>query len=129
MPWPTLEYKAAHLPLTATFLEAWTEFQHVASEDERQSLIAKPTPEAVTRFLKSPDTERYVRNTAFAFFKPTDYPTHDLLLHLMQTAPFPEHDRKRSRPHGKLTRSVERTAAYFRSLDNIHHREDSPISI
>ena len=33
-----------------------------------------------------------MRNTAFAFFKPTDYPTHDLLLHLMRTAPFPEHD-------------------------------------
>ena len=88
----TLQYKAAHLPLGATFLEAWTEFQHLASEDERQSLVAKATPEAVTRFLKSPDTERYVRNTAFAFFKPTDYPTHDLLLHLMGTAPFPEHD-------------------------------------
>ena len=87
-----LEYKAAHLPLTATFLDAWTEFLHVASEDKRQSLIARATPEAITRFLKSPDTERYVRNTAFAFFKPTDYPTHDLLLHLMRTAPFPEHD-------------------------------------
>ena len=87
-----LEYKAAHLPLTATFLDAWTEFRHVASEDKRQSLIARATPEAITRFLKSPDTERYVRNTAFAFFKPTDYPTHDLLLHLMRTAPFPEHD-------------------------------------
>jgi hypothetical protein len=89
-----LEYKAAHLPLTATFQEAWTELRHVASEDERQSLVAKPTPEAVTRFLKSPDTERYVRNTAYAFFKPTDYPTHDLLLHLLWTAPFPEHDPK-----------------------------------
>jgi hypothetical protein len=89
-----LEYKAAHLPLTTMFQEAWTELRHVASEDERQSLIAKPTPEAVTRFLKSPDTERYVRNTAYAFFKPTDYPTHDLLLHLLWTAPFPEHDPK-----------------------------------
>jgi hypothetical protein len=88
------EYKAAHLPLTATFQEAWTELQHVASEDERQSLMAQPTPEAVTRFLKAPDTERCVRNTAFAFFKPTDYPTHDLLLHLLWTAPFPEHDPK-----------------------------------
>ena len=66
----------------------------MASEDERQSLVAKPTPEAVTRFLKSPDTERYVRNTAYAFFKPTDYPTHDLLLHLLWTVPFPEHDPK-----------------------------------
>jgi hypothetical protein len=34
----TLEYKATHLPTTATFLEAWIEFQHVASADERESL-------------------------------------------------------------------------------------------
>ena len=41
MRWRSLEYKAAHLPVTATFLEAWTEFQHAASEDERQSLISR----------------------------------------------------------------------------------------
>ena len=90
----TLEYKATHLPTTATFLESWIEFQHVASADERESLIASPTPEAVTRFLKSPETEHHVRNTAFAFFTPTDYPTHDSLLHLLLTAPLREHDPK-----------------------------------
>jgi hypothetical protein len=89
-----LAYKAAHMPPTATFLESWIEFQNVASEDERLSLLAKPAPEEVTRFLKSPDTERYVRNTAYAFFGPTDYPTHDSLVHSLQTAPFPEHDPK-----------------------------------
>ena len=67
------EYKSARLPLTATFLEAWTEFQPVASEDERQSLISLWKPEEVSRFLKSPDTDRLVRNTAFAFFQPQDY--------------------------------------------------------
>ena len=34
-------YKTAHLPVTTTFLEAWTEFQHAASGDERQSLISR----------------------------------------------------------------------------------------
>ncbi|MDD5198383.1 MAG: hypothetical protein PHC88_01145 [Terrimicrobiaceae bacterium] len=88
-----LAYKAAHLPVSATFLEAWTELRHAASEDERQSLIAKPTAEDVSRFIKSPNTERYVRNTAFSFFQPTDYPTHDMLQQMMLVAPFPEHDR------------------------------------
>ena len=46
----TLAYKAAHPPVTATFLEAWMEFQHVASADERELPIAKPAPEVVTRF-------------------------------------------------------------------------------
>ena len=87
------EYKTARLPVTATFLEAWTEFQHAASEDERQSLISRWKPEEVSKFLKSPDTDRLVRNTAFAFFQPKDYPTHDMLQQMMLVAPFPEHDR------------------------------------
>jgi len=88
-----LNYKKERLPLSATFLEAWTELRHSASEDERESLLAAPTSEEVSRFLKSPDTERYVRNSAFAFFQPTDYPTHDMLQQMMLVAPFPEHDR------------------------------------
>jgi hypothetical protein len=88
-----LDYKAAHLPLNATFLEAWTELHYAVSEDERQALIRKATPEQVSRFLKSPDTERYVRNAAFAFFKPEEYPTHDMLQQMMLVAPFAEHDR------------------------------------
>jgi len=89
-----LAFKKARRPLSATFLEAWTELRHSIGEDERQSLIAAATPEEVSRFIKSPDTERYVRNAAFAFFQPTDYPTHDMLQQMMLVAPFPEHDRQ-----------------------------------
>lgn len=89
-----LAFKKAKLPLSATFLESWTEFRHSIGDDERASLISAPTPEDVSRFIKSPDTERYVRNTAFAFFRPTDYPTHDMLQQMMLVAPFPEHDRQ-----------------------------------
>ena len=87
------EFKAALLPVTSTFLEAWTEFQHATSRDECESLINRWKPEEVSSFLKSPDTERLVRNTAFAFFRPEDYPTHDMLQQMMLVAPFPEHDR------------------------------------
>jgi hypothetical protein len=87
------EYKAARLPVTSTFLEAWTELQYTASKDERQSLISRWKPEEVSRFLKSGDTDRFVRNTAFAFFRPEDHPTHDMLQQMMLVAPFQEHDR------------------------------------
>jgi hypothetical protein len=88
-----MAYKKAHLSVSSTFLESWTELRHSASEDERNNLIAAPAAEDVSRFMKSPDTERYVRNAAFAFFQPTDYPTHDMLQQMMLVAPFPEHDR------------------------------------
>src|SRR5690606_29951378 len=88
-----LAYKKARLPISATFVEAWAELRHPASTDERETLIAAPTAEDVSRFIKSPDTERYVRNAAFAFFQPEDYPTHDMLQQMMLVAPFAEHDR------------------------------------
>lgn len=88
-----LAYKRARLPISAIFVEAWAELRHTASEEERQGLLASPTAEEVSRFLNSPDTERYVRNAAFAFFQPEDYPTHDMLQQMMLVAPFPEHDR------------------------------------
>ena len=89
----TLAYKKDHMPISATFVEAWAELRHVASAEEREKLIAAPTAEEVSRFIQSPDTERYVRNSAFAFFRAEDYPTHDMLQQMMLVAPFPEHDR------------------------------------
>ena len=59
-----------------------------------QSLVSRWKSEEVSRFLKSAETERLVRNTAFAFFQPTDYPTHDMLQQMMLAAPFPKHNRE-----------------------------------
>ncbi len=89
----TLAYKKAHMPISATFVEAWAELRHSVSSEERERLIGAPTAEEVSRFIQSPDTERYVRNAAFAFFRAEDYPTHDMLQQMMLVAPFPEHNR------------------------------------
>lgn len=89
----TLAYRKAHMQIAATFVEAWAEFRHAAPPEERKRLLASPTAEEVSRFLRSPDTERYVRNAAFAFFQPEDYPTHDMVQQMMLVAPFAEHDR------------------------------------
>ncbi len=88
-----LAYRAAHLPVSSTFVEAWAEFRHLPSEDEREALIRLPSAEEVSRFLASPEGERQVRNVAFAFFEPGDYPTHDMLQQMMLVAPFAEHHR------------------------------------
>jgi hypothetical protein len=88
-----LAYKKTHMPISATFVEAWAELKHSVSAEERERLIATPSAEEVSRFIQSPDMERYVRNAAFAFFQAEDYPTHDMLQQMMLVAPFPEHDR------------------------------------
>jgi hypothetical protein len=38
----------------------------------------------VLRFLKEPNTRREVRNLAFAYFEPSEYPTHRMLQELLQ---------------------------------------------
>ena len=120
------EYKTARLPVTATFLEAWTEFQHAPSEDERQSLISRWKPEEVSRFLKSPDTDRLVRNTAFAFFRPEDYPTHDMLQQMMLVAPFPEHDRDEINHMATLLAPWNEQRLVCGHSTLVAHRQDRP---
>ena len=121
------EYKTAYLPVTSTFLEAWTEFQHAASEDERQSLIRRWKPEEVSRFLKSPDTERLVRNTAFAFFRTEDYPTHDMLQQMNAGSAIPGTQPRRDQSHCHPPGAVERTAARLRAFHAFSHWQYRPL--
>ena len=46
--------------------------------------LAEVTEEEALRFLKEPNTRREVRNLAFAYFTPEEYPTHRMLQELIQ---------------------------------------------
>ncbi|MBA3831721.1 MAG: hypothetical protein H0X34_07480 [Chthoniobacterales bacterium] len=55
-----------------------------AGSDVRDRQLPEITEEETLRFLKEPNTRREVRNLAFAYFRPEEYPTHRMLQELIQ---------------------------------------------
>jgi hypothetical protein len=70
----------------ATTLDAFVDlrdWQRTDREAAEASLRAVDEDE-VLRFMKEPATQREVRNLAFAYFRPEEYPTHRMLQELFQ---------------------------------------------
>jgi type IV secretion system protein TrbE len=58
--------------------------QQRCDPDAATAQLNEISEEEVLRFLKEPDTRRAVRNLAFAYFTPAEYPTHRMLQELLQ---------------------------------------------
>jgi hypothetical protein len=69
-----------------TSLEAFVDFRdwQRAEPDAVSTSLDALEEEEVLRFLKEPATQREVRNLAFAYFSPEEYPTHRQLQELLQ---------------------------------------------
>jgi len=80
-----------------SFMDAFTEFRDrkKSNDDEMLSLFNNWNEEQISRFLKNPDSEKFVRNVAYSFFEPHHYPQHSQLYEMMLYAPFQEHNREK----------------------------------
>ena len=69
-----------------TMLDVFVDFrdQQRADSNIANEQLAAITDEEALRFLKEPNTRREVRNLAFAYFTPSEYPTHRMLQELIQ---------------------------------------------
>jgi len=78
-------YRKEKMPPGATMLEAFADFRDWLKSDEAAAHnYENQLPEGeVLRFLKEPATNKEVRNVAFAYFTPAEYPTHRMLQELM----------------------------------------------
>jgi type IV secretion system protein TrbE len=78
-------YRREKMPPGATSLEAFADFRDWmrTKEDEALEFLKAPTDADVLKFLKDPNTAKDVRNAAFSYFKPDEYPTHRMLQELM----------------------------------------------
>jgi hypothetical protein len=70
----------------ATTIDVFVDFRdRQRTEPEiTNAQLSEITEDEALRFLKEPDTRREVRNLAFAYFMPTEYPTHRMLQELLQ---------------------------------------------
>ena len=94
-----LEYKEKKMPYGSSLIDAFLEFKEYKEEkpDEYQQTLSKISSEQITRFVKGAESSEIVRNFAFAWFEPEDFPTHCELQELMLAATNPSHDIKQVR--------------------------------
>ncbi len=82
------------LPPNSTFQDAWVELHQQMDEGQEEDYSEKFSEREVSDFLQDPASAKLIRNLAYAFFDPQDYPTHDLLHEMLLVAPLHEHDRE-----------------------------------
>jgi hypothetical protein len=70
----------------STAIDVFVDFRDRQRSDTDQATakLSEISEEEALRFLKEPDTRREVRNLAFAYFAPEEYPTHRMLQELLQ---------------------------------------------
>ena len=85
------KFRAEKMPPGATTLETFADFRdwkasHLSRGDRN---ISRQFDEAdgALKFLKDPKTSKEVRNLAFAYFTPEEFPTHRMLQELMMLDP------------------------------------------
>ncbi|HUB68135.1 MAG TPA: hypothetical protein VL981_11685 [Candidatus Methylacidiphilales bacterium] len=86
-------WRQEKMPLGSSFLEAYAELRDRMEATDAEAIdFYCDIPEGdITRFLKEPQTERFLMQTAYSAFRPDEYPTHSALLDLMFFGRFPEH--------------------------------------
>jgi type IV secretion system protein TrbE len=69
-----------------TMIDTFVDFRDRQRSDPDQATgrLSEISEEEALRFLKETDTRREVRNLAFAYFTPEEYPTHRMLQELLQ---------------------------------------------
>lgn len=86
-------WRRAKMEMGSTYLEAFADFRdkYDALNDEALTLFNNLAESEITRFIKEPETERFVMTTAYSAFQADEYPTHSALIDLMYFSRFPEH--------------------------------------
>jgi type IV secretion system protein TrbE len=82
-------FRAEKMPPGATTLETFADFRDwkAAHPTEAEEYQRQFDEAAALKFLKEPRTSKEVRNLAFAYFTPDEFPTHRMLQELMMLDP------------------------------------------
>src|SRR5438445_13002757 len=93
------KFRTERMPTGATTLETFADFRDQAGSGPIQSTngadlspcareyLGRFSEAEVLRYLKDPKTSKEVRNLAFAYFSPDEFPTHRMLQELMMLEP------------------------------------------
>jgi hypothetical protein len=86
------KFQEEKMPLTATFLEAWTEYKDLKKEIFSETECASFSDDEITNFMKDLAKAELIRSVAFSYFLPEEFPTHSDLVDVMSTNRLRAHD-------------------------------------
>jgi len=115
------KWRREKMGLGSTFLEAFAELRDRmdAADDEALSFHASIRESEITQFLKEPQTERFLMQTAYSVFTPEEYPTHSALLDLMFFSRLPEHRKEEIDQIATLLTAWTAAGQYGKLFDGI----------
>ncbi len=89
------KYKENVLSPGSTVIDAFTEVRNLLEKGDSRILegFHGISEKEITEFLSEPMSAKLVRDMAFSYFRPEQYPTHSILVELMLTSPFRQHGR------------------------------------
>jgi hypothetical protein len=104
------------------FIDAFAAFRDWESEnsEEAAKFLAELPEEAVADFAKNPSTTKFVRDLAFAYFRPEQFPSHSALIEQLLFNPGGgAREREESDRVGKLLRGWSRDGEKGRLFDGV----------
>ena len=104
------------------FVDAFAAFRdwELQHPDEASNFIQELSEEAVSEFAKNPGTANFVRDLAFAYFRPEQFPSHSALIEQLLFNPRGgAREREESDRVGKLLRAWSRDGEKGRLFDGV----------
>lgn len=79
-------YRGRHMGVDAGMAEAWNELRDLKTNDPAayRRLISEPSEDDIIRWEKMGTNDVSIRNLAFAYFRPEDFPQHTQLVTMMR---------------------------------------------
>jgi type IV secretory pathway VirB4 component len=120
-----MQYLTKVMPSGSTPLEAWAEFrdQCARNDDRALFMLDDVNEERITKALKDPLYEKAIQDTAFAWFKKDEYPTHSQLQEMMFRMPTRLHNKEEVRKIATLLAPWCANGSYGKLFDGIGNVE------
>ncbi len=102
-----------------SYVEAFSSLKEALANEEEEALEFYDSIQAseILAFSKDPDTADYVKDTAFAYFSPSDYPAHSQLIELMRFGRSTHHPKKDIDELATLMSAWTASGSYGRLFD------------
>jgi hypothetical protein len=115
------KWRQHKMELGSTFLEAFADLRDrmESTNSEALDFHASISEGEITQFLKEPQTERFLMQTAYSAFTPEEYPTHSALLDLMFFSRFPEHRKEEIDQIATLLTAWTASGQYGKLFDGV----------